>query len=312
MSEIKNNKIAPLYYDRVFKIVFSREKRILIRFLNNILGTNYLEDAQVSFERPLLSRDKNGKEFRQDVVIVINEKEYICIELNRRADAYSLNRNLIYIMDLMILGLNKGDSSDIIDNKSVKLLNLNNFSNKGGILLEKAYLVYIAVNEIATNLFSVYDLDIAKCRKMIYNENRKDNIVRIGSALTASTIEELSYFLGEELLSMDEKEAFLNTVMEANNREILKAWNEERNQIWKEEMTLKNSYKRGIDEGIEKGLQEGMEKGLQEGMEKGINEEKLSTIKNMLKEKISYETISKVSGKSIEEIKEIENAMGRE
>ncbi len=300
MIKIKNNKIAPLYYDRVFKIVFSREKKILIRFLNNILGTNYSEDAQVSFERPLLSRDKNGKEFRQDVVIVINEKEYICIELNRRADAYSLNRNLIYIMDLMILGLNKGDSSDIIDNKSVKLLNLNNFSNKGGILLEKAYLVYIAVNEIATNLFSVYDLDIAKCRKMIYNENRKDNIVRIGSALTASTIEELSYFLGEELLSMDEKEVFLNTVMEANNREILKAWNEERNQIWKEEMTLKNSYKRGIDEGKEEGLQEGIEYNM------------VSMIKNMLKKKADYNFISEVSGKSIEEIKEIENAMERE
>ncbi len=29
---------------------------------------------------------------------------------------------------------------------------------------------------------------------------------------------------------MDEKEVFLNTVMEANDREILKAWNEERNQ----------------------------------------------------------------------------------
>lgn len=135
---------------------------------------------------------------------------------------------------------------------------------------------------------------------MIYNENRKDNIVRIGSALTASTIEELSYFLGEELLSMDEKEAFLNTVMEANNREILKAWNEERNQIWKEEMTLKNSYKRGIDEG------------LQEGIEKGINEEKLSMIKNMLKKKLDYTIIADVSGKSIEEIKEIENTMGRE
>ena len=57
---------------------------------------------------------------------------------------------------------------------------------------------------------------------MIYNENSKDNIVRIGSVLTVSTIEELSYFLGEKLLSMDEKEVFLNTVMEANNREILK------------------------------------------------------------------------------------------
>ena len=29
---------------------------------------------------------------------------------------------------------------------------------------------------------------------------------------------------------MDGKEAFLNTVKEANNREILKAWNEEKNQ----------------------------------------------------------------------------------
>ncbi len=304
MLKIKNNKIAPLYYDRVFKIVFSREKKILIRFLNNILGTNYAEDAQVSFERPLLARDKDGKEFRQDVVVVINEKEYICIELNRNADAYSLNRNLIYIMDLMILGFNKGDGSDIIDNRNTKLINLNNFSNKGGILLEKAYLFYIEAMEVATNLFSVYDLDIAKCREMIYNGSRKDNIVRIGSVFTASTIEELSYFLGEELLSMDEKEAFLNTVMEANNREILKAWNEERNQIWKEEMTLKNSYKRGIDEGKEEGLQE--------GIEKGINEEKLSMIKNMLDEKASYDFISKVSGKSIEEIKEIENTMRRE
>ena len=69
-------------------------------------------------------------------------------------------------------------------------------------------------------------------------------------------------------------------------------------------MTLKNSYKRGIGEGKEEGFQE--------GMEKGINEEKLSMIKNMLEEKISYETISKVSSKSIEEIKEIENTMRRE
>ena len=164
------------------------------------------------------------------------------------------------------------------------MINLNNFSNKGGILLEKAYLFYIEAMEVATNLFSVYDLDIAKCREMIYNGSRKDDIVRIGSALTASTIEELSYFLGEELLSMDEKEAFLNTVMEANNREILKAWNEERNQIWKEEMTLKNSYKRGIDEGIEKGLQEGIEYNM------------VSMIKNMLEEKIGYKTISIIGG----------------
>ena len=57
--------------------------------------------------------------------------------------------------------------------------------------------------------------------------------------------------------------------------------------------------------GIEKGLQEGIEKGLQEGIEYNM----VSMIKNMLKKKADYNFISEVSGKSIEEIKEIERNM---
>ena len=79
-------------------------------------------------------------------------------------------------MDLMILGLNKGDGSDIIDNRNTKLINLNNFSNKGGILLEKAYLFYIEAMEVATNLFSVYNLDIAKCRKWYIMKRREKSV----------------------------------------------------------------------------------------------------------------------------------------
>ena len=97
-------------------------------------------------------------------------------------------------MDLMILWLNKGDGSDIIDNRSIKLINLNNFFNKGDILLEKAYFVYIAVNEIATNLFSVYDLDIAKCRKW-YIMKRKEKSV---SGKSIEEIKEIENAMGRE------------------------------------------------------------------------------------------------------------------
>ena len=97
-------------------------------------------------------------------------------------------------MDLMILWLNKGDGSDIIDNRSIKLINLNNFFNKGDILLEKAYVVYIAVHEIATNLFSVYDLDIAKCRKW-YIMKRKEKSV---SGKSIEEIKEIENAMGRE------------------------------------------------------------------------------------------------------------------
>ena len=43
--------------------------------------------------------------------------------------------------------------------------------------------------------------------------------------------------------------------------------------------------------------------------EEGIEETLIKTIKSMLKEKISYELISKITGKSINEIKEIEKSM---
>ena len=45
------------------------------------------------------------------------------------------------------------------------------------------------------------------------------------------------------------------------------------------------------------------------GREEGKEENTISIIKSMLSEKIDYNTISKVTGKTIKEIKEIENNM---
>ena len=55
-------------------------------------------------------------------------------------------------------------------------------------------------------------------------------------------------------------------------------------------------------ESIENGIRE-------EGEEKGKEEEKISIIKSMLNEKLDYDFISKITGKTTEEVKEIENNM---
>ena len=89
---------------------------------------------------------------------------------------------------------------------------------------------------------------------------------------------------------MEEKKEFLDNVRAANrDEELVAAWRSERNERWKRES-------------IENGMRA-------EGLKEGEEKEKASIIKSMLNEKIDYNTISKVTGKTIEEIKEIENNM---
>ena len=49
--------------------------------------------------------------------------------------------------------------------------------------------------------------------------------------------------------------------------------------------------------------------GIEAGIEQGIEQNTINTIKSMLENKLDYETISKITKKSIDEIKEIENSM---
>ena len=87
---------------------------------------------------------------------------------------------------------------------------------------------------------------------------------------------------------MEEKKEFLDNVRAANrDEELVAAWRRERNERWKRES-------------IENGIREASE-------EKGKEEEKISIIKSMLNEKLDYDFISKITGKTTEEVKEIEN-----
>ena len=119
---------------------------------------------------------------------------------------------------------------------------------------------------------------------------------------------------------MEEKEEFLRCIKMANrNGDLYREWISKLNGEMKYEMTLENvkkealliGEKQGIEEGEEKGFKKGVKKGkiegIQEGLQKGAEESKKEVIINMLKRKLDYDTISEVTGKTIEEIKEIES-----
>ena len=229
----------------------------------------------------------NGKTFRHDMIISINDKEFICFEMNANKYAYSINRNFIYLIDYLLSKLPKNIKVADLNDYRVELLNLNMFGNASNEVLEEATLEYSHSKRKATEMIKIIDFNIAKCYDMMYNEDvEKSKIIRWGSIFKAETIEEISDLLGDDLLTMEEKERFLNSIRAVNgDEEIVAAYRNERNERWKRES-------------IENGLRE-----------EGKEENTISIIKNMLSEKIDYNTISKVTGKTMEEIKEIENNM---
>lgn len=69
---------------------------------------------------------------------------------------------------------------------------------------------------------------------------------------------------------------------------------------WKHEFT---------EDGKRIGRKQGKKEGIKEGKLAGLKEKAIEMIKGMLKKEISYNDISDISGKTVEEIKEIERSM---
>ena len=89
---------------------------------------------------------------------------------------------------------------------------------------------------------------------------------------------------------MEEKESLIKTIEEVNNdKEIITEWMREENARLKHAGEMRYAK--------------------DEGIEQGISLKELELIKNMLLNKLNYEVISNVSGKTIEEIKEIETSI---
>lgn len=291
MNTVMKTRVVPVYYDRACKVIFSENRDVLIKFLSELLHRNIDSNAKIIIGKEAVGKYINGKTFRHDMIISINDKEFICFEMNANKYAYSINRNFIYLIDYLLSKLPKNIKVADLNDYRVELLNLNMFGNASDEVLEEATLKYSHSKRKATEMIKIIDFNIAKCYDMMYNEDvEKSKIIRWGSIFKAETIEEISDLLGDDLLTMEEKKEFLDNVRATNrDEELVAAWRSERNERWKRES-------------IENGMRE-------EGLKEGEEKEKTSIIKSMLNEKLDYEFISKITGKTIEEIKEIENNM---
>ena len=305
-KSIKNNltPIVSLRFDKAFKIIFNKEKRVLLRMLRDVLGIEVDDNSTLTIGEELLPPNIFGKMYRLDVRLEMFNSILISIEMNNNTNKVNTtNRNMLYLARNISGYVSENTKDEELENYGSIMLNLNRFRNSNNKELDEIMLLSIHSGIIASKLFKIYNLDIDKCYKLMYNNDvKKSKIMRWGSIFRATSIEELSDLLGGDLLTMEEKEHFLNTVREANDdRKILREW-----QLQDAKLKIieeNNAEKRRIHK---EGIKQGKKEGIQEGLQKGAEESKKEVIINMLRKKLDYTIISEVTGKTIEEIKEIE------
>ena len=285
----KELKLIPLTFDKMFKSVFTYDLDIFKEFL--ILETNLDLDIKSTSISLLNNELPKGiiKEYQKtiDIYVSLNDNTRIDVELNNASynDLLSI-RNSLYESKLFSMSLESGESIKELANKKIIQLNLNtkdfNITYGEDILMTygiKTGNFYLKNRQIILKYLAYY-------KKMYYNFDIKLSKSELWLVVILSeSFTELYDLLGE-LLSDLKREKFIRKVIEmSKDTFILHEWEKEK----MDELT-KLAYK---EDGLEEGFADGLQKRSQE------------IAKNMLKENITLDVISKCTGLSLEEIEKI-------
>ena len=296
MTGRNNNRIIRLCGDVIFKSVFLKEKDILLKMIYDITGikeTSSYEEIIPGYE--LETSKIDGKVNRCDLLVKIGDKYFINVELNYLHEKSVLYRNMMQLFRISIQITESGMTDKDLSQKHIGQLNFNTFSNNNNREILKGYYQDEEGNKL-NDLLTFWNIDIVKCYKKVYNNiedaQKLPKAVRWGALLYTDVhdIELIKKILGDDLLTMEQRTKLVASITDVvDNTKILQEWMLEENARMKHEGQM--AYAR------------------EEGIERGLEEKNKEIIINMLKKGYEYNEISDITGKTIEEIKEIENSI---
>ena len=293
--------MIPLTFDKMLKALFENNPNIYKMFIISVVHLE-LEDSKVNMEiknneLPI----SNYREYKKviDFNVDINKNILLNIELNKSYFKNVKFRNHYYKAKKISMNLKQGE--DIKRLKELKNIQLNlNVKDKSTTLGEDIVVPYsIIINTVYVNNDITYIRYLDYYRNLYYNGNVKlteDELWLV--LLTSENYIELneiaSKFLNDEI-----REKLVKDVIRLSNDNAIF---DEYEQMVGDALIDYEEQQMFLEEGYTNGVEEGREEGYTSGSEYATKE----IIKTMLKNKYNHEEISKISGKTIEEIKEIE------
>ena len=289
---LEENKIMKLCYDVAFKAIFINCPSILYQMISDITDINIdeLNKYATIFNSELEIKHVKSKRMLSDLVIICNNK-IINIEVNKSYHSWTYNRNFSYLCNIYSSMLRRTSSYYEFDDYKLYQINLNIGKNTP-CTYSKDMIVDTKTCKIATNILKIYNINIDKCYKFWYNEEKKDNISKVikwGALFNASTIYEVEEITKGGLLMFNSREELLKEIKKKNGMFTLEnLWDYEA-----EDKRIENTLK---EYGYRKGMKAGKKAGMKEGMKEGSYQKERQIVLNMINNDYSYDEISKITG----------------
>ena len=287
----EETRLIPLTSDFMFKRIFTKNPDILKQFLISVLELNINpEKATIEIISNELTKS-NRKEYHKtvDMLVQINNNLNIDIEINTERFNSIKERNTLYLQKISVDTIENGNTYKSMAKYYFYQLNLNaNPSDKK--IKEKYMILDEESHEPLLESFKIVCKSIENYRDIYYNELDKSNSSTIWLALLSSkNFDELKE-MASLVMNKNDREKFIEECKKASkDRVFLSEWCADMFAADVEAKERQADYEEGLNE--------------------GINQNTTKIIKSMLMENTDYKFISKVTGKSIEEIKEIEQSI---
>ena len=287
---IKKGQKISILSDTMLKAMFQNENRIKYsaKFLSYFIDVEYeniLNNICLA-KNELDKNNENDKGERCDYVALLSDTS-LNIEVNNNSSLEVLERNMEYAHRLYSKKIRRGEEN--YQYTQVIQFNLNNFAFKGNDKIVDIYTVTNDDNIGLSNKLIFVQIYVPNLRKKWYTKGMKSlsEKEKYILALVEMDLDKLNDLGGENIMDEYVKEAeevsFEGGVGEAYDKE------------W----ALRDQ---GYRDGLSQGKAEGREEGKAEGISEGKNDRNIEIARDMLKDNISVESISKYTDLSINEI----------
>lgn len=297
--KIIQERIIPMTYDKVFKSVLtSKEVRnYLIDIISSITGIpkKVIRNNIVFKNTEYPINGISEKKKISDLVVEIKES-VINLEMNKFYYDGLIDRNHEYISKIRESLVKEGESYTEI--KKIIQINFDNYNiyNDERIVLKFEMMNTDGIKE-GVGIES-YHVILPNVKEKYYNKGSKDELIGKLVIMVAEEYEELKKLIDKytELRPVGKK-----LVEISRDEELQGFYDEEEHQRKVRNSIMATELKKNFYEGLNKGKEQGIKEGRAEGMKEGV----ISTAKNMMKKNIDINTISEVTGLSLEELGKI-------
>ena len=273
---------------------------ILLDFINSIMiNANMKIFRSVEILTPFnLKKNRNLKETIVDVKCITQNGSVVIIEIQLQGNSRFPERILYYWAANYSKLLKHGERYDELTPViSINLLNFNLDKTKN---IHSCYMLYEMNNKkLLTDHLQIHIIELKKFKKNVLSKDLNYWL----KIFTSKNLEASMSEIVKEKPIMEEVQKKYNNFVKS--RLMMMEYEKKEAYLYGNQIMLDEERRLGREEGIKEGMEQGIEKGKEEGIKEGIKETQIFMAKNMKKENIDINIISKVTGLSIEKIEKL-------